>query len=329
MPDPRGSLDPKLDIVFKLLFGEERNKALLLSLLNAILQPEAPIQSVTVLHPEVGKEVADDKGIVLDLRVSFANGEQADIEMQSRPRPALRKRALYYWARMYASQLGRGDPYDDLRRCIVVMITDFKALDGQRFHSLFRVQEVHQHDELNEHFELHLVELPKLAEAIGKKEEPELVRWATFLSATTDEERQELAMKDPVLQQAKDALDRLSADPRARLLAEQREMALASYHLDLNEVRKQGLAEGEARGRAEGEARGRAEGEARGRAEGEARGRAEGEARGRAAAILAVLAARQVPVGEEQRMRIGACTDLTLLDQWLSRAATVKDACEL
>jgi predicted transposase/invertase (TIGR01784 family) len=124
---------------------------------------------------------------------------------------------------------------------VVVLITDFKELASERFHSLFRVQEVHEHQELTEHLELHLVELPKLAEAITKNEEPELVRWATFLSATTDDELTELAMKDPVLQQAKDALDRLSADPQTRLLAEQREMALISYHLDMNEVRKQAV----------------------------------------------------------------------------------------
>jgi predicted transposase/invertase (TIGR01784 family) len=321
MRRPRSSLDPKLDIVFKLLFGEERNKALLVSLLNAVLNPKLPLQGVTVLHPEPGRESPDDKGIVLDLRVSLSSGEQVDIEMQSQARPAQRTRALYYWARMYGTQLSRGDPYDELRRCVVVLITDFKELDSERFHSLFRVQEVHEHQELTEHLELHLVELPKLAEAVGKNEEPELVRWATFLSATTDHELTELAMKDPVLQQAKDALDRLSADPQARLLAEQREMALISYHLDMNEVRKQG--------RAEGEARGRAEGEARGRAEGEARGRAEGEARGLAAAILAVLSVRQLAVNEEQRARISTCTDLTLLNQWLVRAATVNDASEL
>ena len=309
----RSSLDPKLDIVFKLLFGEERNKALLVSLLNAVLNPEVPIRTVAVLHPDPGRERADDKAIVLDLRVGLANGEQVDIEMQSRARLAPRKRALYYWARLYTSQLARGDRYDELRRCVVVMIADFNELESERFHSVFRAQEVHGHEDLTDHFELHLVELPKLAEAIRKKEEPELVRWATFLSATTDQELQELAMKDPVLQQAKDALDRLSADPEARLLAEQREMALISYHLDLNEARKQGIVEGEARGRAEGEAR----------------GRAEGEARGLASALLAVLAARQVTVGEEQRLRILACTDLALLNQWLARSAIVKAASEL
>jgi len=309
----RSMLDPKLDIVFKLLFGEERNKTILISLLNAVLRPKTSIDSVTILHPEPGKESAEEKAIVLDLRVSLASGEQVDIEMQSQSRPALRERALYYWARMYAGQLARGQQYGELRRCLLVLIANFNELEGERFHSKFRVQEVHDHRELTEHLELHLVELPKLGEAIRKNEEPELVKWGTFLSATTDEDLEALAMKDPVLKLAKDALERLSADPLARTLAEQREMALFSYHLDMNKVRREGFQEGEAHG------------EARGRAEGEARGRAEG----RAAAILAVLAARQLTLNAEQRLRIESCNELETLDKWLSRAATVSNTAEL
>jgi hypothetical protein len=48
-------------------------------------------------------------------------------------------------------------------------------------------------------------------------------------------------MKDPDIRQAKAALERLSTDPDARLLAEMRERALISYHLDLSKARKEGL----------------------------------------------------------------------------------------
>ena len=247
----RTRLDPKLDIVFKLLFGEERNKALLISLLNAVLHPPAPIESVTVLPPEPGKDGADDKGIALDLRVALTNGEQIDVEMQSQPRPAGRERALYYWARLYGGQLTRGDQYVELRRCVVVLITDFNELDSERFHSTFRVQETHDHSTLTDQLEIHLVELPKLPEACLTNDEPELVLWARFLSADTDDELELLAMNHPVLKQATDALDRLGADPQARMLAEQRELALISYHLDMNKVRAEGRAEGKAEGKAE------------------------------------------------------------------------------
>jgi predicted transposase/invertase (TIGR01784 family) len=180
----RTRLDPKLDIVFKLLFGEERNKPLLLSLLNAVLRPPAAIETITVLSPEPGKEAVDDKGIALDLRVGLASGEQVDIEMQSQPRPAGRERALYYWARLYGGQLARGDHYAELRRCVVVFITDFNELDDKRFHSTFRVEETHDHTPLTDQLEIHLIELPKLPQAALTNDEPDLVLWGKFLTAS-------------------------------------------------------------------------------------------------------------------------------------------------
>jgi len=62
-----------------------------------------------------------------------------------------------------------------------------------------------------------------------------------------------------------------------------------------------------------------------GRAEGEAKGRAEGEAK----ALLAVLQARGVPVSDEARGRILACTDAAQLDAWVRKAVAVASADEL
>jgi hypothetical protein len=47
-------------------------------------------------------------------------------------------------------------------------------------------------------------------------------------------------MEHPVLKEAKDALERLSADPESRVRAEQREMALISYELGLSRAHRQG-----------------------------------------------------------------------------------------
>ena len=41
-------LDPKLDVIFKLLFSHERNRNLLVSLLTAVLDPPEPIVGVEV-----------------------------------------------------------------------------------------------------------------------------------------------------------------------------------------------------------------------------------------------------------------------------------------
>ena len=242
----RTTLDPKLDIVFWMLFGAEQNRALLISLLNAVLKPTAPIESVEVLHAQPERASVDDKSISLDVRVRLTSGEQVDVEMQSQRRPAQRERALYYWARLYAGQLQRGAPYADLQRCVVIMVTNFAELPSQRFHSIFRVQEQHDAQPLTDHLELHLLELPKLPEALDRNDEPSLVGWGKFLAAAVDEDLEKLAMEHPVLKQAKDALERLSADPEARERAEQREMALLTYEAGLAKARREAKAEGKA-----------------------------------------------------------------------------------
>ena len=97
MSSSRYTLDPKLDIVFWMLFARDSSRELLVSLLTAVLAPTTPITHVELLNPEFYHAAIDEKGIVLDLRVMLGSGEQVDIEMQSRPHRALKERILYYW----------------------------------------------------------------------------------------------------------------------------------------------------------------------------------------------------------------------------------------
>jgi predicted transposase/invertase (TIGR01784 family) len=194
---------------------------------------------------------ADFEALAREKRVRLANGEQIDVEMQSQRRPALRPRALYYWARLYVGQLQRGAAYTDLRRCVVIWITNFNELLRPRFHSIFGLRDAEGGVPLTDHLELHLIELPKLREALDRNDEPTLVGWARFLTATADADFEALARENPVLKQAKDALDRLSADPHARVQAEQREMALISYELDMSTARREGVEQGRSQTRVE------------------------------------------------------------------------------
>jgi predicted transposase/invertase (TIGR01784 family) len=146
--------------------------------------------------------------------------------------------------------------YNKLSPCRAIWITDFRELLAERFHSTFRLLEVHDHEEFTGHFELHLLELPKLEGGVSAEDGRGAEKWGKFLKADTDEELEQLAMTDPDLQQAKEALERLSADPEARMLAEQRRMALISYQLDLNKTREDALREGEELGLRKGHAEG-------------------------------------------------------------------------
>jgi len=57
--------------------------------------------------------------------------------------------------------------------------------------------------------------------------------------------------------------------------------------------------------------------------------RAEGRAEGIVQKLLRVLDSRGVPVTDEQRGRLEACTDLDRLDEWFDRALVAATATEV
>jgi hypothetical protein len=94
----------------------------------------------------------------------------------------------------------------------------------------------------------------------------------------------------------------------------------------LESVRAEDRAEGLALGTAEGKQQGFAEGLALGTTEGKQQGFAEGRARGMAEAVIAVLVARGVVLGSDERARILRERDPATVTAWTTRAATCADA---
>jgi predicted transposase/invertase (TIGR01784 family) len=233
------------------LFGAERNRRLLIALLNEVLRPSTGIAAVEVLPPRPELAEIEEKPVFLDLRVHLDSGVQIDVEMQARRHAALRPRVLFYWGRMYTGQLQRGEHYAVLQRCAVILIADFVEFAGPEFHSVFQARERGRGELLTDHLELHVLELPKLRDVLAGRDEPALAAWCRFLSADTDEELEALAMQHPILKEAKDALDQLSADPDARERAARREIELKLWEYGIAQVREEARAEGKAEGKAE------------------------------------------------------------------------------
>lgn len=238
-------LDPKNDIVFKLLLTREL--ALLRDMLEAILG--RPIRDVFVLNPGIPSERPPDKQIVLDIRVALDDGSRADLEMQVRLVPALASRLVYYGARDYATQLGRGDDYEQLTPTVVIAwLVDPLFPDLERLHAIFELRERHTHRLLSDQLQFHVLQLSKLSSSragIGY-DDPRVERWARFLMAQDDAELDELASEDPIMALAKQTLDQLSQDPETHRLAREREDSLKLYRMHLAASRVEGKVEGEA-----------------------------------------------------------------------------------
>src|SRR5947208_3148738 len=117
-------IDPKVDYVFKKLFGTAASAPLLLNLVNAVLKPspDQRLVAVEVIDPFNDKETPDDKLSIVDIKARDQLGRLYNIEMQMQGSPAYPDRALYYWAVLYGQQLREGQDYSELRTTISISI---------------------------------------------------------------------------------------------------------------------------------------------------------------------------------------------------------------
>ena len=123
-------------------------------------------------------------------------------------------------------------------------------------------------------FEIHTLELPKLAK--HEYPETELLKWLQFINAESKEEFEMAAEKSKYIKKAYEDLNRISADEEKRLEYEARERAIRDHQYFSTVYKETGLREG----RKEGLKIGRQEGLQEGRQEGLQEGRQEGRQEG-------------------------------------------------
>jgi len=190
-------VNPKIDLVFKKLFGSEENKDILLSLLNSILPENQQVTQITLKNPYNVSDYAEGKLSILDIKAEDERGVQYDIEMQIKGTDFYGKRTLYYWAKMFGSQLDYLDEktklddnvdeieigYSDLKKCIVISLMDFKFFNDTKYHRYFVLKDASTnevHKELD-YLDLHFVELKKFKKSFPLAQTT-LERWITFLN---------------------------------------------------------------------------------------------------------------------------------------------------
>ena len=231
---------PTVDFCFKELMQNAKVRQGMIAALLGV-EPEEIEETIllpTILHPEY----PDDKYGILDVKVVLKNGSQMDFEMQVTAVSYWTKRILFYLGKMYTDQLKAGESYEKLKKCIHVGILDFTLFEHERYYSCFHIWEDTIRDMYSDKFEIHVLELPKLA----KYEYPqtELLRWAQFFGARSREEIEVLAEKYEYIHKAYDKLEEISADEEKRLEYEERQKAIRDHRHMLASGRREGLREG-------------------------------------------------------------------------------------
>jgi predicted transposase/invertase (TIGR01784 family) len=220
------SLDPKVDVVFKALFGQPSNMDLVADLLNGLLElPQSErIVSVELLPPLSELEVTEEKLTILDLFVEDARGRRYAVEMQCRNHKAFAERMLYYAARRYTRRLHSAEAYTALRPLVLVVITDFVLFEPlESWRERFELRGQSSAVVFSRHLSIVLVELPKFhksaAEAASLGE-----LWTAFLKEGTKMGTDILSAPwvTPALRKAIEELRRLEGNEQMRELYEAR-----------------------------------------------------------------------------------------------------------
>jgi predicted transposase/invertase (TIGR01784 family) len=230
---------PKNDYAFKLIFGDEKNKEILVSLLSAILKIQMQkLKGITIINSELFKEYKEDKKGILDIRARTDEGKQIDIEIQLLQTECMTERTLFYWSKLYIDQIKSGDKYSALKKCIVINIFDFNVLPDNKLHSCFHLREDDSGQLLTDLMEIHYLELIKLQD---EDSDDLLVLWMKFLKVKTKGELKMLAEKNKDIAKAAKILEVISKDEKKRMEYEAREAALRDELSRLDSAEKKGI----------------------------------------------------------------------------------------
>jgi predicted transposase/invertase (TIGR01784 family) len=191
-----------------------------------------------------------DKFSRVDLKMQV-DEKVVNVEMQICDESNFRERTLYYWSKIYSSELKSGEDYSKLRETICINIVNFNLFDCTEFHSHFKIIEKNRHEVLTDKFAIHFFELKKIGKNPDKNKPMEL--WLQLINAETEEELNMLENTNVrEINQAIVVLRELNADEKMRYISDMREKALHDEANALNSAKRSGFNEGMKQGKMEG-----------------------------------------------------------------------------
>ena len=244
----KSKVTPKLDLVFKKIFGDVRNTDILADFLATVLAIKpSDISQIEILDNEIIPDILLSKFSRLDLRITINKVTSVNIEIQILNYGNYKERTLFYWAKMYTGELQKNEDYINLKNAISINVIDFNLFDCKEYHSTFKVFEEHRQELLTDKFRIDFLELRKakdMKESGSMTDKKQM--WMDFLNtnAEDDETLERLATESPIMKKAVAVLRQMSADEKELYEIEQREKAVRHEISARAYERQQGIQQG-------------------------------------------------------------------------------------
>ena len=253
--------DPKVDYVFKILFGDENDKSMLISLLNAILKGKPTIKDLTLNNTDIPKILKDNKSCKLDILATSDEGIKFNIEMQCKKTKDIINRTVYYASKLFTKDLKENDDYNNSKVISIWIfgenVTDRADPINEAYMTLQKTDN-EDYEILTDHLRIIYLELNKYK--ITKDNiDDKLTKWVDFLTNPIDLEKS--TFEDEDIEKARKKLEFISSDDKERASLEAIKEGLFDQYSSFNIGKKEGIEEGLKEGLKEGEKKGKIEGE--------------------------------------------------------------------
>ena len=217
-------LPPTDDWIFKLLFGDERNKSMLIDLLKTFVELPQEEYELSFLNTAVKPETEDEKLGILDVKVKTKTGKVINIEIQVNPVKNIGQRLSFYKSKLIVEQIGKGERYSVIQKVICICIMNYELFTKEKeYLNNFRFYNPKNglcFEDIPE--EVYTLELPKVPVT---SDGSAIWEWLQFLRARQEEEFEMVAERNPEIRKAVDTLYQLSMDEHVLAEYEQRQKA--------------------------------------------------------------------------------------------------------
>lgn len=206
--------------------------------------PPESIKEITISNPELPPETVASKFSRLDLSLNV-NDKLVNVEIQVKIDNDYRDRTLFYWAKLYTSELKSGEDYGNLKQTITINIINFNMFEGNDYHTEVAAMIKGKNEIFSDKFNMHFFELKK----ISKHPKTSREQWLQFINADSEEDFEMVeATSMPIIQKAVKVIYDMSEDTKTHELARLREKALHDEASALKQAKNEGITIGERRG---------------------------------------------------------------------------------
>ena len=156
------------DDVFKLVFGQESSKDVMIEFLNHVI-PDRTIVDVEYMDKEMHPDERSKKTSVFDLLCKTDNGSRVIVELQKRKQDHYAERMLYYSMHQILKQVDSGNADFDFYPVYVISILDFTLEQNREIkdvRTVYRLLEEKHNRLLTDRITYIFLELPKVRKSV-------------------------------------------------------------------------------------------------------------------------------------------------------------------